>query len=204
MSNNIIGVNIMKINDYLKSKKNIMFIIIFTLCIVIIIISRLYSSQSGEIYTAGENIDMLQNKENIKDDADIIVHIAGEVANPGIVKISNGQRLYEAIEKAGGATNNADLNEINLAMILEDGQKIIIPSIAVNSNNSGIKDDRININIADKETLMELPGIGETLSQNIIDYREKNSGFKNIDDIKNVPKIGDITFERLKDLIKAE
>ena len=130
--------------------------------------------------------------------------------------IKDGDRLDDLVKRAGGFTEKADLDSINLAMRLEDQMKIYIPNIdenqnisaantnlgvgAVDSSNSDALDKKINLNFASKEELMSLPNIGEKRAQAIIDYRQENK-FEKIEDIKNVSGIGDKYFEAMKDLI---
>ena len=142
----------------------------------------------------------------------------------GIVKLNDGDRVYEAIEKAGGSLEDADLSKINLAYALSDGQKIYIPKEGeiVNEqntvteyissdfgNNALIEDNntvetgggKVNINTANQTELETLPGIGPSTAQKIIDYRSKIGKFDSIEDIQNVNGIGDAKFENIKDNI---
>lgn len=157
-------------------------------------------------------------EENIDDLSinDKKVYISGEIINSGVYDIKDGDRLDDLVKRAGGFTEKADLDSINLAMRLEDQMKIYIPNIdenqnisaantnlgvgAVDSTNSDAKDKKINLNFASKEELMSLPNIGEKRAQAIIDYRQENK-FEKIEDIKNVSGIGDKYFEAMKDLI---
>ncbi len=168
--------------------------------------------------------EQIKNVENNLEETDeIIIHIAGEVKKPGIVKIREGARIADVIEKAGGLTELANITNINLAYIIEDGQKITIPSkkqdiqeyISSDSgqgiieenpktNTTSTSNTIININKATKEELQTLQGIGESTAQKIIDYREQNGNFKQIEDIKNVPGIGDAKFEAIKENIKIK
>lgn len=138
----------------------------------------------------------------------IFVHVDGEVNNPGLYEFNNDNRVNDAISKAGGVTNKADLKNINLAQKLEDEMKIFIPTKNSNENqgenNSKEESDSllININSASKEELMLLPGIGETRANAILKYREENN-FKKIEDLMNISGIGEKTFEGLKDLISV-
>ncbi|MFZ7121034.1 MAG: helix-hairpin-helix domain-containing protein [Eubacteriaceae bacterium] len=185
-------------NKYLLKSKYLNII----LGIVIIIVIILYYNNSSTKSVVDQS--QIASNENIEElEETIVVHIAGEVISPGIVAMKKGDRLYEAIKLVGGPTESADLDGVNLAMILEDQQKIMIPNKDKLSNDE-IKDTRININTAQKEILVTLPGIGESIAQSIIDYRETNGGFKNIEEIKNIPRIGDKTFEKIQDSIKAE
>jgi competence protein ComEA len=141
--------------------------------------------------------------------------VAGAVMAPSVVELPEGSRVFEAIEKAGGLTGDADLSTTNQAEILTDGQKLYIPtrheleesragspSSGLAANSSGVlQSKRININTADSQTLQQLKGVGPATAEKIINYRTENGKFKTIEDLKNVSGIGDKTFEKLKDKI---
>lgn len=119
-------------------------------------------------------------------------------------------RIVDLLEECGGTKTNADLSEINLAQKLEDSDKIDIPSKIdsyneeenqLNEGNVGF--GKVNINTATKEELKTLNGIGDTLAQNIIEYRNNNS-FETIEDILNVNGIGDSKYEKIKEYICVE
>lgn len=153
---------------------------------------------------------------------EITVYISGQVAKEGVVTLSSDKRLADAVEKLGGLTKNADTNNINLAMKLEDEKHYIIPkegeviqnnsdSTQVtsnkdnNSSNNATQSDsqgsKININTADLKQLDDIPGVGEATANKILSYRDENGEFKSIEEIKNVNGIGDKKFENMKDLI---
>ncbi len=153
-------------------------------------------------------------KPAITEDIMIVVEIAGAVINPSVVELVEGSRVYEAIEKAGGLTKDADTRSINQAEILTDGQKIYIPtkeelessqgvtSPYSNTYNTGTSQSGlININTADLNTLQQLTGVGPATAEKIISYRNENGKFNSIEDIKNINGIGDKTFEKFKDKI---
>ncbi|NMA83286.1 MAG: transporter [Epulopiscium sp.] len=145
-----------------------------------------------------------------------VVHITGAVYQPNIYALPLGSRIYDVIELAGGATEDADLDQINLAMKIKDEQKIYIPSFGEefdkiqkeNNNNSMQLDEEdmhmININIASSNSLEALPGIGPVTAANIIEYREKNGAFQTIEDIQKVSRIGPKTFEKIKSKITVD
>lgn len=173
-------------------------------------------------YKENDNAEILEevyveNTEKIEDTEEkIIIHITGEVNNEGIVKINSNSRLIDAIEAAGGLTENADISKINLAYIVSDGQKIYIPNVndlieeyidseagegvIVEDINSS-KKTLININTATQTELETLTGIGASTALKIINYRNENGKFKNIEEIKNVSGIGDAKYEAIKDNI---
>ena len=164
------------------------------------------------------------NENNTNDDM-VIIHITGSVKNPGIVKLKEESRIEDAIEAAGGLTENADITKVNLAYVVEDGTKIKIPSASeedigdediidsksgdniiieentISSNNST---QTININKATEKEFETLPGIGPSLASKIIEYRNQNGKFGSIEDIKNVNGIGDSKYEKIKDLITVK
>lgn len=173
--------------------------------IIAFILGILVGFYSGKLGTKETPI-LNETKEKI------YVQISGEIKYPGVYEMENGDRVFQLVEKAGGLTENADLNSINLSKKLIDGEKVIIfAKKEINENSTNIsqsgttssqtKSNLININTASKEELESLPGIGPTLAQRIIDYRETNGYFQTIEDIKKVSGIGDKKFEAIKNLI---
>lgn len=173
--------------------------------IIVFIVGILVGYYSGKLGTK-ETLPLNETKEKI------YVQISGEIKYPGVYEMENGDRVFQLVEKAGGFTENADINSINLSKKLIDGEKVIIfAKNSQNENNTTIsqsgttssqtKSNLININTASKEELESLPGIGSTLAQRIIDYRETNGYFQTIEDIKKVSGIGDKKFEAIKNLI---
>lgn len=150
--------------------------------------------------------------------APISVHVSGAIREPGVYQLPQGSRVQEAVDAAGGLQIEADLQAINLAARIKDGEKIhipvkgeIAPSIPARTNPSekigseaADEGTLVNINTASLEELLNLPGIGETRAKDIIAYRESHSGFKSIDEIQEVSGIGPVIFERLKDFIVVE
>ena len=154
-------------------------------------------------------INNLEEKENIK------IHITGEVVNEGIVLLKEGDRIEDAINKAGGTTQNADLSKVNLAYVLEDAQKVYIPSLyeeieeyvdesageSVVEKDVGSKGGKINLNKASVEELQTISGVGESTANKIISYRNTNGKFNSIEELKNVSGIGDKKFEDIKEFV---
>lgn len=165
-----------------------------------------------------ENEEISEVKENAEEIEKIKVYITGEVNSPGVKELDVGARIEDAINIAGGITNFANLKEVNLAYPLEDGQKIYIPNINekideyITANNGegvieNIKDKnarKININNADLQQLCNLPGVGESLAQKIIEYRNDNGKFESVDELKNVTGIGEKKYESLKEYITVK
>ena len=149
--------------------------------------------------------------DSTKDDSNtgIYVHICGAVINPGVYQVPVGTRVYQALELAGGSSDDAYLSGINLADKLADGQKVYIPAEGENAegilstDSGGVQSVMVNINTASEAELMTLPGIGQSRAKDIINYRVKNGFFESIDDIMKVSGIKEAAFEKIKDLIKV-
>jgi competence protein ComEA len=192
----------------MKNRKNIIIIIfigIFIICIVIIK-GKFSNNNYDTILTNTLNSNSNDSEMAVDIDNDFIkVHIYGEVNNPGLIELEVGSRVADAIEMAGGTTENVDMSKVNLAYILSDGEKVYIPNINdtedVVSEDSIQNNSKININTATSTQLATLNGIGESLAESIIEYRNENGRFKDIEDIKNVSGIGDNKFEKIKDYI---
>ena len=209
----------------IKSYKQILIIcgLLVTIIVGVILYFQINNNQDDYSYLEIENVE--NEKTNIIEkeivENYIVVHVTGEVINPGIVRVKDTSRIIDVIEAAGGTTQEADLSKINLAYIVEDGIKIYVPSIKdeeVNeyvtsdsgkgviendkSNNSSSNNTlKININTATSEELQKIPGIGQAIANRIISYRNENGKFSNIEDLKNVSGIGESKFNNIKEYI---
>lgn len=139
----------------------------------------------------------------------IFVHVTGAVENPGVFQMNSGDRVFQVLEKAH-PTAEADINQLNLAQTLVDGGKVVVPKLgeqlpetATAANSLGFDTGgKVNINTASVNELdQRLPGIGPSLAQRIVDYRQRNGGFKAPEEIMEVSGIGDKRYEQIKDLI---
>lgn len=204
----------------LKNKKDIILIASMFLGLTLLGFGYKFVSSNNQKKVV-ENINS-ENKqqsedgspENNKQNSEIYVHIDGEVKNPGVYKMKIGDRVNDAIQAAGGLTEDAEKSKINLATKLKDEMKIHIYKIGEtnkDSSNESSDDNKsdgnnsklININTASKEELCKLTGIGENKAKLIIEYREKNK-FTKIEDITKVSGIGKKTFEKIKNDITVD
>jgi competence protein ComEA len=146
----------------------------------------------------------------------VLVHVAGAVARPGVVRIRAGARVNDAVEAAGGGLPGADLDRLNLAAKVVDGQRIAVGLVGasapveagtggVTGNGSGDETTAgpININTATSAQLEELPGIGPSLAGAIIAEREKRGGFKDVGELQDVRGIGELRYADIKELVSV-
>lgn len=231
---------------FMKLSKNQRILMIAILAIILIVFFILYGifySNNNEFVVTNEINDVsidgkwekISSNSYAKKDGKIVINVVGEVNNPGVVTLDEGARIIDAINAAGGKTDKADVSEINLAYVLEDGIRLYIPSFSEmkekkleNSTNSkdiissdtGVSNivmeevnvekkntneiKKININKASKDELKQLSGVGDSVAQAIIDYRQKNGKFNTIEDIKKVPGIGESKFNNIEKMISVK
>ena len=136
----------------------------------------------------------------------IFVHVLGAVRQPGLYQLRDGDRAVDAVAIAGGFTESADQQQLNLARLVADGEQIYIPVIGEApppgaATPGGRVGGKVNINTADSATLQTLPRVGPTMAERIIAWRDKNGHFATVEDLMSVTGIGDKTFADLKDLV---
>jgi len=193
-------------------------ILVFTLLTVMVINLNANSKE----YIVGDTDSSIMQDESIAEDAEeenyeqeensnVTVFVSGEVLNQRVVEIEKGKRLIDAVEICGGLTENADLNAVNLALVLEEEGHYIIPAIgdmnvlnATNLNQVNSSSNLVNINSADIELLKTLPGVGDVLGQRILDKREELGKFTSIDQLNDVSGIGDKKFSDIKDKVTID
>jgi len=154
---------------------------------------------------------------------DVVVYVCGNVHKPGVYHLTSGLRVADAITKAGGASADADLEQLNLAQVLSDAMKIVVPkkgqllafdvtaapadAYGVSHQRSGRHGGRsshklqpgqtLDVNTATESELTQLPGVGPGLARRIIEYRTANGPFQTVDDLQNVSGIGPSKFDRM-------
>ena len=173
----------------------------------------IYNDNSDNSGNSSEYDELSIAASDSNSDTVIFVHICGAVKNAGVYEFKSGDRVFEAVEAAGGFTEEAAEDYINLASVLSDGTQIVIPtkdevkdlqlSLTVNESVSESTEFRININTADSDTLMMLPGVGKTRAEAIIEYRESVARFNTTEEIMNVSGIGESTYNKFKDRISV-
>mgnify|MGYP002740064755 FL=1 len=141
----------------------------------------------------------------------ITVDVKGAVKSPGIYDLPVGSRINDAVQKAGGLTDNADSKSINLAQRISDEALVYVPtkeeatSQEAHSNASNTKENKkVNLNKASLEELKQVKGLGAKRAQDIIDHRESNGKFKSVDELKKVSGIGAKTIEKLKEYVTVD
>lgn len=222
-----------------KIKKNKVIYIGICIVIVIICIVICYFIDKNnndkdysylEVTEEKNNVNVINKVSEVEEETAkiIYIHIAGEVVNPGVIAVKEGDRIKDVIEAAGGVTDLADISKVNLAYQVSDGQKINIPNInyeqeddeqeknenyitdasgeniVVEGEESSNKSSKVNINTATQTELETLSGIGPSTASKIIAYREQNGKFKNIEEIKNVSGIGEAKYKNIENDITVK
>lgn len=210
-------------------KKILYFITVLTMAVFILTACR---KNDATVYFASENTQAYYDedishqstensdtsvKESSSDNedqaAEVVVYVCGEVNDSGVYHLPNKSRVCDAIDSAGGMTDDAGRDFWNLASEVYDGQMIYVPTKeevesgnvpkpdTENTDVSSGDSSKININTASKEELMTLTGIGESKADNIIKYRQENGSFSAVEDLTNVSGIGESIFNKIKDSI---
>lgn len=177
------------------------------------IVYGIYAPSPGEEESSGTSWewteeDVTAGEETVSEQYSVLaVYICGEVRSPGVYELEAGERLDAAVALAGGLTDEAAAGQINLAALLEDGERYYIPS--VQEEEEGYTEERadsglVNINRADAAQLMTLPGIGAAKADSIIAFREKNGKFTSIEDLCQVDGIKEGVLSAIRDRITVK
>lgn len=187
-------------------------------CIVLVVLALVRfvpaETSASQDFEAPAQAEEQAASEQDSDVRQVGVDVEGAVASPGLYLVSANARVNDAVAAAGGMTSDADRQRVNLAQKVEDGMQVYVPSReeapaatgttttgAGQASSSGASKGKVNLNTASAEELQTLSGIGPSLSQRIIDYRQANGPFKSVDDLRKVSGIGDTRFKSLKDLV---
>lgn len=187
-------------------------------CIVLVVFALVRFFPAGtpanQDFEAPAQVEEQTADEQGADVQQVGVDVEGAVASPGLYLVSADARVNDAVAAAGGMTKEADRQRVNLAQKVEDGMQVYVPSREEASTASGVaatgtgqasspgsSKGKVNLNTASAEELQTLSGIGPSLSQRIIDYRQANGPFKSVEDLRKVSGIGDTRFKSLKDLV---
>lgn len=136
---------------------------------------------------------------------ELYVHVLGAVEKPGLYVLDLEARVVDAVAAAGGTAADADLAAINLARVLTDGEQIVVPVVGAEAEPGAAPpgDDRVDLNTADQAALETLPRIGPALAERIITWREENGRFQSVDDLLEVPGIGEKLIEGMRDGVRV-
>lgn len=179
------------------------------------------SGQGSENISDAETVASASDEVLTKTESMIYVDVCGAVANPNVYQFPENSRVFQAIEAAGGMTEDAAQGYLNLAQVLTDGQQIYVPTkeevesldLSIQSADNNVTEaanvsenssTKVNLNTADAETLMTLSGIGESKALAIIAYRDEQGGFHSVEELMNVPGIKEGTFSKIKENIAIE
>lgn len=197
--------------------RNILFIVLMGIISLICSSCNVPKEETVVVEQPEEKLNQLKTEEDsVKEESWIWVDVSGAVNTPGVYRLKQGSRVFEAIQEAGGFQENADTTGINQAAVLSDGEKLQIYTIEeaqqmeLSSEKFSISQDntdgkgKININTADLSELQEIPGVGEKKAQSIMEYRELNGNFQSIEQLQEVQGIKGKTFDKIKDYITVK
>src|SRR5215204_1598875 len=135
----------------------------------------------------------------------LVVHVVGAVRRPGLYRLPDGARVADAVVRAGGATRRADVSLVNLAAPVADGTQVVVPRRAPATASGSVSPPAapagpLHLNTATLEQLDELPGVGPSTAQKILDFRQQHGAFTSIDELDAIPGIGPARLEQLREV----
>jgi competence protein ComEA len=151
--------------------------------------TRSFSGAGSSGATAGDGVQKFQA---------LVVYVSGAVRRPGIVRLRDGDRVGDAVEAAGGPRSSANLEAVNLAARVADGQQVTVPRRDAAGGGASGSTGPISLSTATPEQLDQLDGVGPGLAQKIIEYRTQHGGFRSVDELGEVPGIGEKRLESLR------
>jgi competence protein ComEA len=176
--------------------------------IVLVVLAALYFVRSRPDAVAAPQPPAASIEVQPSTGGRVVVDVAGEVERPGVYKLPASARVEDALEEAGGPTRRADLSQINRAAKVDDGRQILVPARArrgesVASSGPAAADAPINLNTATLEQLDTLDGVGPATAQKILDYREEHGGFSSVDELDQIPGIGEKRLATLREKVRV-
>lgn len=191
-----------------EQKNKLLFIVMLA---VLIVAGSFYNFwQKSSVHESAASNEVVAKNISVSEEknSEIYVYISGAVHKPGVFKTLPNARVFDIVAMAGGLAPQADVSKINMAQGIKDGMHIhVVETAAAQSNSTTTNsnkiktDNKVNINSAEKSELDALPGVGPALAERIIEYRQTNGNFGDIDELKKVPGIGSSKFEKLKEKI---
>lgn len=160
--------------------------------------------------TAGKDNNEKADGPKNPQESVLYVQVSGAVKSPGVYELPEGSRVFQAIELAGGMTEDADMQSVNQAQPLSDGEMVVVLTVGeaaektAEGADASADDGRVNLNTATEEELMELPGIGAAKAAGIIAWREANGSFTQIEDLMKIEGIKEGVFSKLADYVKVQ
>jgi competence protein ComEA len=181
--------------------------------LVLILLGAWYMARARPTASASEPpVATISLQSSPTESASVTVDVAGAVAKPGVYRLTTADRVEDALKRAGGATRHADLSQINRAAKLEDGRQILVPTRAPavraaapppSVPGAAAPSQPINLNTATLEQLDTLDGVGPTTAQKILDYRKEHGGFGSVDELDQIPGIGEKRLAALRDHVRV-
>src|SRR5215217_8270564 len=177
--------------------------------LVLVVLAVHYAGRGdGAVAAAGAGAPSLEVRGADAGGA-LVVHVAGAVRRPGVYRLRTGSRVADAVRRAGGARRRADLSAVNLASELQDGRQVLVPlrvpggGAATAVGAVTVPGVPLDLNTATVEQLDELDGIGPATAQQIVEYREAHGGFGSVEELDQVPGIGETRLAALRDKVRV-
>jgi len=179
--------------------------------LVVVILGVRYLGRGGDAQPAASAPAIQVGEGAGGSSSRVTIHVAGAVRRPGVYRLASGSRVVEAVRRAGGARRRADLSGLNLAAKLEDGRQVVVPLRAVagaapaaaGASGAAAAEVPVDLNTATPEQLDELDGIGPGMAGAILEYREEHGGFGSVEELGQVPGIGEKRLAALREKVRV-